>query len=468
MISADSLSWLVIFILGLPAALLCTHALLLSFGVKLSERLIARLHAWVSLILLLLSLSLGAGLLLHEKNQLSLSLGHWFVVGHYRFPLEILVDSLSLTFLLLVVGLTGLVARFSSSYLHRESGFQRFFLLFSLFLNGMLWIVLAGTVELLFLGWELVGLSSALLIAFFQQRREPLLNGLHAFGVYRLTDVGLLAATVLLHQFAHTAEWDVAFGQSRWPEGTPLIDGFAVHAITFLFLLAALGKSAQIPFSHWLPRAMEGPTPSSAVFYGGISIHAGAYLLLRAAPLIDRSPFGQAAIFSLGLLTAVWGSWMGRVQADAKNQLAYASMSQVGLIFVEIALGLRFLAILHIAGHATIRTLQFLKAPSVLQQLQRLEADHQGGFQQEKMYYEMLLPDRFRQRFYSFSLQSSVLTDEWRKKFIQPFWQGLLALDQREQSFARLFIQRSQSLKQVSSTASTEQTSAPERAGEEG
>jgi NAD(P)H-quinone oxidoreductase subunit 5 len=140
-----------------------------------------------------------------------------------------------------------------------------------------------------------------------------------------------------------------------------------------LLLVAAAGKSALVPFSGWLPRAMEGPTPSSAVFYGALSVHLGAFLLLRISPLLEASPALAAAVVALGLVTAVYAALAGRAQTDIKSALSFASLTQVGLIVAEIGLGLRYFALVHLLGHACLRTLQFVRAPTLLQDYRGLE-----------------------------------------------------------------------------------------------
>jgi NAD(P)H-quinone oxidoreductase subunit 5 len=158
-------------------------------------------------------------------------------------------------------------------------------------------------------------------------------------------------------------------------------------------LLAASGKAAQVPFSGWLPRAMEGPTPSSAIFYGAISIHAGAYLLLRAQPMLAQSMLASALVVLIGAATAIHGAIVGRASADAKTSLAYASLTQVGVVFVEIGLGLRFIAVAHILGHATVRTMQFLRAPSMLHDYHQMHSAIGGEVASTGGYFESLLPE---------------------------------------------------------------------------
>jgi NAD(P)H-quinone oxidoreductase subunit 5 len=180
--------------------------------------------------------------------------------------------------------------------------------------------------------------------------------------------------------------------------------GNSATIVAFLLLLAAIGKAAQAPFSGWLPRAMEGPTPSSAIFYGALSVHAGAYLLLRAQPIIAASSYVAEAIILIGLLTAVHATFVGRACADAKTSLAYASMAQLGVIFIEIGFGWGQLALWHIAGHALIRTLQFLRAPSMLHDHHRLHAASGGHLSATGTHFEALLPRAMQRWLYRLAL----------------------------------------------------------------
>ncbi len=286
-----------------------------------------------------------------------MAFGSWFAVEDYRFPLVLIADRLSLPFLAMTVVLSGLIGQFSATYLHRESGFFRFFVLLHLFAFGSLLAFAAGSFDLLVGGWEIVGITSVLLIGFFQLRPAPVENALRVFAVYRACDIGLLVAVFAMHHWSGTA---------RFSGGLPRLDGKQGVIVCLLLLLAASGKAAQIPFSGWLPRAMEGPTPSSAIFYGAISIHAGVYLLLRVQPWLAQSALASALVILIGLATAVHGTIVGRASADAKTSLAYASLTQVGVMFVEIGLGWTGIAVAHVLGHATVRTMQFLRSPSML------------------------------------------------------------------------------------------------------
>lgn len=324
----------------------------------------------------LASLSLCGLFLAQDQTSITIVLGPWFHTEGYGFEARLLIDRLSAPMMLLSSVLCGLVGRFSATYLGArlvtharapaivEPGQARFFLLLNLFATGMSLLVSAGSLDLFIAGWELVGLSSVLLIAFFHERVFPVRNALRAFITYRACDVGLLVGTVLMHHYAGTAVF-VAFEPDPASVSPPLTES-AATLTALCFLLAAAGKSALFPVGSWLPRAMEGPTPSSAIFYGALSVHAGAYLMLRMAPLFALSPWARAALVAGGLVTAVHGTLVTRVQTDVKSQLAYATTTQLGLIFAEIGLGFVGLAQIHMVGHAVVRTLQLLRAPNAI------------------------------------------------------------------------------------------------------
>jgi NADH-quinone oxidoreductase subunit L len=300
-----------------------------------------------------------------------LSYGAWFALGAGRFAFDFVVDGRSLAFAVLSTGICGVVAAFSRRYLHLEPGFNRYFVQFAMFVLGITLVALAGSIEVLFAGWELLGLSSALLVGFFHERRAPVVNALRVFAVYRVSDAAMLGAAVLLHHWAGSGSLALLFSGQSGSE-------FALHgnqpaAIALLLIGAVAGKSALLPFSGWLPRAMEGPTPSSAVYYGALSIHAGCLLLLRAEPLLAQSPTARVIAAVLGAATALYATLTARVQTDVKSALAYAALTQVGIIVVEIALGLTGIALVHMLGHACFRVLQFLSAPNVLHDLHELE-----------------------------------------------------------------------------------------------
>lgn len=371
----------------------------------LSEMQVARIVLAAATLALASSLGLGAALLLAPGDELVFVAGSWFSIDHYDFVARLTVDSLSVVMLSLSSLLVLVGARFSVTYMHRDLGFRRFFGMVALFQAGLNLLMQAGSIDLLFVGWEIVGLTSTFLIAFFHEREAPVAAGLRAFVTYRCCDIGLLVGAVLLHHYAHTAEFDEAFGPSHWPMGTAHLDVGAATVLSLLFLVAAMGKAGAFPVGGWLPRAMEGPTPSSALFYGGLSVAAGTYLLLRVAPLFAEAPIARLVLGSVGALTFLHATLVGRVQTDAKNQLAYASITQTGLIFVWIALDLRSLAILHLFGHISLRTYQLFRAPSLLHDLHRLHGAMGGEHLHTGRHLDKLFPARLRRSLYAMALQ---------------------------------------------------------------
>jgi NAD(P)H-quinone oxidoreductase subunit 5 len=305
--------------------------------------------------------------------------------------------------------------------MHREAGFNRFFMFYAIFMMGMVVTSVAGTIETLFFGWELVGLSSALLVAFYHERLGPVRNGLRVWCVYRVSDAALLIAAVVLHHLSGEGDFAKLLGTQPWPDGTASITSHQALIVGLLLLLAAAGKSALVPFSGWLPRAMEGPTPSSAVFYGALSVHLGAFLLLRVSPILDISPWLCAATVAAGIATAVFGSFAGRVQTDIKSALSFASVTQVGIIVAEIGLGLRYLALIHIISHGCLRTLQFLRAPSLLYDYRTMENAIGTRLPRLSGNWDRLVPAWLRPWFYRLALERGYLDPLLDDFVVRPF-----------------------------------------------
>lgn len=371
-------------VVGSPAVLLAALGLPLLCGFRLSEGFQAQLTKAGVVIGLVASVAILLLMLASGMRHVPIELGNWVSIEqeHFHFHLKFVFDRLSVPFAILSFVLCGTVGAFATVYLHREQGYARFFLLYALFLLGMVVSSLAGTIETLFFGWELVGLSSALLVAYFHERPGPVRNGHRVWTTYRMADAAFLIAALTMHHLTGAGDFEGLMGSGPWPEGAAAISPWSALAVGSLLLLAAAGKSGMVPFSGWLPRAMEGPTPSSAVFYGALSVHLGTYLLLRVSPLLDVSLPLQAMVIALGLVSAIFGTLASRVQSDVKNALAFASLTQVGIITVEIGLGLRYIALIHMIGHACLRTLQLLRAPSVLKDYQMLEdavGEHLAG-----------------------------------------------------------------------------------------
>ncbi len=344
----------------------------------LSEHTIHWLIQIAMLTGLVASLSMLSLMLIWKDRYVPVVVFPWIEIeSEYHFTVEFSFDRLSVPFVILTFLLCGTIGAFANKYLHREKGFNRFFTLYSIFVLGMIIATLAGSIETLFIGWEMVGLSSALLVAYFHERPSPVRNGLHVWVVYRISDAALLMASVVIHHVLHNGQFDLLLGtvpgSLGWPDGeTPLTSNQCL-LVGSLLLVAAAGKSALVPFSGWLPRAMEGPTPSSAVFYGALSVHLGAFLLLRFSPLLERSPLLSWLVVTVGVSTILLATLAERVQTDIKSDLSFASLIQVGIIVTEIGFGLRYIALIHIIGHACFRTLQFLRAPTILHDYRVLE-----------------------------------------------------------------------------------------------
>ena len=336
----------------------------------------------------------------------------------YEFFIDFFWDKNSLVFFIVGSFLVLLVTRYSQYYMHRESGYKRFFNTLLFFYTGYTIAVLSGNIETLFVGWEFLGVSSFLLIAFYRDRYLPIKNAVKVFSIYRLGDIGVILAMWLSHHLWHA---NVTFSQ--------LSDAASVHhalnehslmgvAIALAVLITAAAKSAQFPFTRWLPRAMEGPTPSSAIFYGSLSVHLGVFLLLRMYPLWESQWTARLLIAFVGISTALIAGGIARVQSSIKAQIAYASASQIGLIFIELSLGFTNLALFHFAGNAFLRTYQLLVSPSTVSYLIR---EQFFNFQPASKTIESYLPKRIAQTFYVLGVKEFFLDEMLYRYFWHPF-----------------------------------------------
>ncbi|MGZ8511301.1 MAG: proton-conducting transporter transmembrane domain-containing protein [Chitinophagaceae bacterium] len=286
----------------------------------------------------------------------------------FAFVIQFYYDSITAVYSTVGALVFFLVATFSRYYMHRDEGFKRFFNTLLLFLTGYNLIIFAGNFETLFIGWETIGLSSFLLIAFYRNRYLPVKNGLKVLSIYRISDIALILAMWMMHHLTHQNISFTQLGEAS-QMAVQFEHGEMASFITIMIVLAAVAKSAQLPFTSWLPRAMEGPTSSSAIFYGSLSIHIGVFLLLRTYPFWQDVSWIKIVIIIIGGLTGIIGTYIARVQPTVKTQIAYASAAQIGVMFIEVALGFHILALVHFAGNAFLRTYQLLVSPSVLNYL---------------------------------------------------------------------------------------------------
>ncbi|MAT16295.1 MAG: oxidoreductase [Planctomyces sp.] len=367
--------WLGTIVVASPMLLVLILGVCALLGRPLGEQALARVTAAAVVFSLLPAIAILFLMLASGERYVPVEWGDWMSIpnAHLHFHWKFVFDRLSIPFLILSCVLCGVVGVFTRRYLHREEGYQRFFLFYAFFFCGMVLSSVGGTIESLFVGWELVGLSSALLVAYFHERMNPVRNGQRVWSIYRLSDAAFLVAAITMHHLTGEGDFGGLMGSGHWPEGVPETTSSQALLVGTLLLIAAAGKSALPPFSGWLPRAMEGPTPSSAIFYGALSVHLGAYLLLRVSPLLEASTILQGLVILFGTVAALSGAVMSRVQSDIKVTLAYASLTQVGIIVLEIGIGLRYLALVHIIGHASLRTMQLLRAPSLLRDHDAME-----------------------------------------------------------------------------------------------
>lgn len=355
----------------------------------------------------------------------------WLVLyqhDDYQFPLLFFLDRVGAAYLFVVWAVFSAIVKYCRVYLHREAGYKRFFQAIFGFAFGLNLIVLAGSIDMLFAGWEIVGISSFLLIAFYRHRPQPIRNALRAYTIYRFCDVGLLLGTWMSHLLFHESQ---NFSQLlvMFENHTMAPAGYAALSLmSWLIILAASGKSAQFPFSFWLPRAMEGPTPSSAIFYGALSIHLGVFLLLRTLPIWSYNLLPRLIVLSIGLLTVFVASLSEKTQSNIKGQVAYASIAQVGLMFIELALGLEDWVLLHFMGNAFLRCYQLLVSPSIVAHLLRVEGNVNSDFyikSDEKLDFlppsiRSSLPEVLQNTLYVFALQEGQLELLVRKILWQP------------------------------------------------
>lgn len=344
----------------------------------------------------------------------------WLVLyqhDDYQFPLLFFLDRVGAAYLFVVWAVFSAIVKYCRVYLHREAGYKRFFQAIFGFAFGLNLIVLSGSIDMLFAGWEIVGISSFLLIAFYRHRPQPVRNALRAYTIYRFCDVGLLVGTWMSHLLFHESQHFSQLLTMFDPNNIPPAGYASLSILSWLIILAASGKSAQFPFSFWLPRAMEGPTPSSAIFYGALSIHLGVFLLLRTMPIWSYHYLPRLIVLSIGVLTVFVATLAEKTQSNIKGQVAYASIAQVGIMFVELALGLEGLVLLHFMGNAFLRCYQLLVSPSIVAHLLRVEGNVDSDFyikNNEQLTFlpasiRDSLPDVLQNTLYVFALQEGQL-----------------------------------------------------------
>jgi NADH-quinone oxidoreductase subunit L len=287
----------------------------------------------------------------------------WIFGGNLSIDLAFLIDPLTVIMLLVVTGVGFLIHVYSVGYMHGEEGFTRFFTYMNLFMVSMLLLVMGNNYVVLFIGWEGVGLCSYLLIGYYYEKVSAGKAATKAFVVNRIGDAGFLLAIFLIFSHFGTLDYTAVMAQAS------TLSTEMATAISLCLLIGAIGKSAQLPLYTWLPDAMEGPTPVSALIHAATMVTAGVYMVVRNHVLFDMAPIALATVGIVGGVTALFAATIGLVQNDIKRVLAYSTVSQLGYMFLACGVGAYTAAIFHLMTHAFFKALLFLSAGSVIHAL---------------------------------------------------------------------------------------------------
>ena len=348
-----------------------------SISSLLNERLTTFITINAALLSFSVSLLMFGALVLDKFKPISLEMYTWFPDPEIKF--EFLLDGLSGTMMLLVTGLGLVIQIFSTSYMSGDPRYVKYFVYFNFFVFSMLLLVMSANFLVMFFGWELVGLSSYLLISFWSEKKKAAKAGSKAFILNRIGDFGFLIALMMILNTFDTFSFKKVFETTllNQPENLDLI-------VVFL-IIGAFGKSAQFPLFSWLPDAMEGPTPASALIHAATMVTAGVFMLVRISPLLQFSEISSILVISIGLLTALISAFAAINQDDIKKVLAYSTISQLGFMFIAIGAGAYVAAIFHLVTHAFFKALLFLGAGAVIHEMHHEQNIHKMGGLKKKM-----------------------------------------------------------------------------------
>lgn len=334
------------------------------FGKNLSKGIVSIIGCGTVFASLVISISSFAGIIGKEGTEASqtIYLFDWITAGNFTAPFAFLIDPLSCWFLLIITGIGFLIHVYSVGYMHDDPAFSRFFSYLNLFVFFMLLLVLGDSYLTMFVGWEGVGLCSYLLIGFWFKNTEYNKAANKAFIMNRVGDLGFLLGIMLIY---------ITFGSVRYTEVFDTAASFAsgntiIITITLLLFVGATGKSAQIPLYTWLPDAMAGPTPVSALIHAATMVTAGIYMIARSNILYTLAPVTMDIVAGVGLFTALFAATIGLFQNDIKKVLAYSTVSQLGYMFLGLGVGAYTGAVFHVTTHAFFKALLFLGAGSVI------------------------------------------------------------------------------------------------------
>jgi NADH-quinone oxidoreductase subunit L len=290
----------------------------------------------------------------------------WISAGGFRADFALLVDQLTVVMLLVVTGVGWLIHIYSTGYMHDDPGYRRFFSYLNLFMFFMLLLVLAANYLLMFVGWEGVGLCSYLLIGFFFLKQSATNAGNKAFWVNRIGDFGFILGVLLILRTFGTLDFATVLPRAAAMPAEPAGQAGVLTWIALLLFVGAAGKSAQLPLYVWLPDAMEGPTPVSALIHAATMVTAGVYMVARSHAFFLNAPMAMEAVAVVGCATALFAATIGLVQTDIKKVLAYSTVSQLGYMFLACGVGAFSAGVFHLMTHAFFKGLLFLAAGSVI------------------------------------------------------------------------------------------------------
>lgn len=399
----------------LPFMWLALYALLLLCRVWVPEGLPIR-----SLKILLGLLFAVYGWLLYQGGTLTLDFPGWVEVpGIYDFPLEFIFTPAMGCAALVMIFILSVLVKYSQSYLHKEVGYHRFFFLFSVFIAAFPVVVFADNIDVLFVGWELIGVTSVLLINFYEAREHTAKNSWWAISSYRFCDVGLLASTALAHYAFHTTNITLLNDPNN------LVAHHGEHAfwlapLAFCLFFASLAKAAQLPFTSWITRAMEGPTPSSALYYGALSIGLGPVLLLKFQGLLLSFTWLQLLIIAVGGLTALYTFLVAKTRSDAKSILALSAVFEISIMVVEVGLGLRKWVLFHFAANAFLRVFQFLRSMNAIHDFYDNPLFYRGAPHRPPPAVLKWLPQSFQKHLYYNAMNGFGLDGFWSNVVVGP------------------------------------------------
>ena len=296
-------------------------------------------------------------------------------IAQLNLPLQVDVDGIAVLTGAFVALVAFLIVLYSVGYMRHEGGKARYNFLVLLFIGGMLGLVMAGNLIQFYFFWEIVGICSALLIAFYYTRPEARRGGMKAFLMTRVGDASLLVSILIIYSTIHTTSFASIFASA----GTAALGGGTLVVVGILMTVGAMGKSAQVPLHTWLPDAMEAPTPVTALIHAATMVNAGVYLLVRMYPLLHISSAVMDTVLVIGLLTALVGGLCAMAENDFKRIFAYSTISQLGFMFAAVGLGLPYIALYLLIGHGFFKALIFLSAGSVVEAVGTRDISLMGG-----------------------------------------------------------------------------------------